>query len=45
MSVVRDRDDALYRGLFADPERSGREIVRDPHMPLDPSGALAPPTQ
>jgi predicted lactoylglutathione lyase len=42
-SPVRDRDQGLYSGYFADPEGNGWEIVWSPHMPLGADGGLTLP--
>jgi predicted lactoylglutathione lyase len=42
-SPVRDRDQGLYSGYFADPEGNGWEIVWSPHMPLGADGELTLP--
>jgi predicted lactoylglutathione lyase len=42
-SPIRDRDQGLYSGYFADPEGNGWEVVWSPHMPLAPDGALQLP--
>lgn len=42
-SPVRDRDQGLYSGYFADPEGNGWEVVWSPHMPLGADGALTLP--
>lgn len=42
-SPVRDRDQGLYSGYFADPEGNGWEIVWSPHMPIGADGGLALP--
>lgn len=39
-SAVRDRDQGLYSGYFADPEDNVWEIVWSPHMPLAADGSL-----
>lgn len=39
-SAVRDRDQGLYSGYFADPENNVWEIVWSPHMPLAADGSL-----
>ncbi|WP_157218907.1 VOC family protein [Flavisphingomonas formosensis] len=39
-SGIRDRDEGLYTGYFADPEGNSWEVVWSPHMPLDETGAL-----
>jgi predicted lactoylglutathione lyase len=39
-SPIRDRDDGLYSGYFADPEGNGWEVVWSPHMPLGSDGGL-----
>ena len=42
-SPVRDRDQGLYSGYFADVEGNGWEVVWSPHMPIGPDGALTLP--
>lgn len=42
-SAVRDRDQGLYSGYFADPEDNGWEVVWSPHMPLAADGSLTLP--
>ncbi len=42
-SPIRDRDDGLYSGYFADPEGNGWEVVWSPHMPLGDDGGLTLP--
>jgi predicted lactoylglutathione lyase len=42
-SPIRDRDQGLYSGYFADPEGNGWEVVWSPHMPLGDDGALQLP--
>lgn len=42
-SAVRDRDQGLYSGYFADPEGNVWEIVWSPHMPLAADGSLTLP--
>jgi predicted lactoylglutathione lyase len=44
-SPIRDRDQGLYSGYFADPEGNSWEVVWSPHMPLDGDGALTLPGQ
>lgn len=39
-SPVRDRDQGLYSGYFADPEDNVWEVVWSPHMPLASDGSL-----
>lgn len=42
-SAVRDRDQGLYSGYFADPENNVWELVWSPHMPLAADGSLTLP--
>lgn len=42
-SPIRDRDQGLYSGYFADPEGNSWEVVWSPHMPLNSEGALTLP--
>lgn len=42
-SAVRDRDQGLYSGYFADPENNVWEVVWSPHMPLAADGSLTLP--
>jgi predicted lactoylglutathione lyase len=42
-SPVRDRDQGLYSGYFADPEGNGWEVVWSPHMPIGADGGLTLP--
>lgn len=42
-SPVRDRDQGLYSGYFADPEGNCWEIVWSPHMPIGSDGGLTLP--
>ncbi|MCW1385072.1 VOC family protein [Novosphingobium sp. KCTC 2891] len=42
-SPVRDRDQGLYSGYFADPEGNAWEVVWSPHMPLGADGSLTLP--
>lgn len=42
-SAVRDRDQGLYSGYFADPENNVWEVVWSPHMPLAADGSLSLP--
>jgi hypothetical protein len=42
-SAVRDRDQGLYTGYFADPESNVWEVVWSPHMPLAADGSLTLP--
>ncbi len=44
-SPIRDRDQGLYSGYFADPEGNSWEVVWSPHMPLAADGALTLPGQ
>jgi hypothetical protein len=42
-SAVRDRDQGLYSGYFADPEGNVWEVVWSPHMSLAADGSLTLP--
>lgn len=42
-SPIRDRDQGLYSGYFADPEGNSWEVVWSPHMPLGSDGSLLLP--
>jgi predicted lactoylglutathione lyase len=42
-SAVRDRDQGLYSGYFADPEGNGWEVVWSPHLPIGDDGGLTLP--
>jgi len=44
-SPIRNRDDGIYSGYFADPEGNGWEVVWSPHMPLGADGGLTLPGQ